>query len=188
MMVSHVFDEALISQRKLNSRQRETGHTPLQKYWNDVVDFPASVICIDTSLGRVLRGPLSSYQMQIKRLESTQRALISLIRQEITRKQTRAGHETAYQAPVPLLLRFKRGKKSLELNAESLHFTCISVASFHIHCGGVQGQKRENCVTVLNSFGGDCGCLSLVFGFTREISKNRPRMVCGRDQKADTSR
>ncbi len=34
------------------------------------------------------------------------------------------------------------------IKAESLHFNCISIVSFQIHCDGIQSQNYENCVTV----------------------------------------
>ena len=35
-----------------------------------------------------------------------------------------------------------------QIKAGILHFNCISSVSFQIHCGTVQGQNYENCVTV----------------------------------------
>ena len=40
------------------------------------------------------------------------------------------------------------GCKYPQIKAESLHLTHISIASFQIHCGGVQSQNDENCVNV----------------------------------------
>ena len=41
-----------------------------------------------------------------------------------------------------------RGQYGLKYKAESLHLKHVMIVLFQAHCGGVQSQNKENCVSV----------------------------------------
>ena len=48
------------------------------------------------------------------------------------------------------------GCKYPQIKTESLHLKHILIVSFQLHCGGVQSQNNENCVSVINLYGPNC--------------------------------